>query len=315
MNNDLPKVSLVAITYGHEKYIKETLDGVMMQQYAGSVEFIIANDNSPDATDEVVKKYFLENPAPSNFEIKYTKHETNKGMMPNFFWALEQVTGKYIALCEGDDYWTDPYKLQKQVDFLEANEDYVIHSGNAQILSNDSSNASIIIENTSDSVFEIDHFYKNNNIITCTVLFRNQTIDFPDFYNKITFGDWFLYVILMSKTKQKAYRTSELFSVYRIHSGGVMSNLSKEKNLLAHVFQIKSIQKYIGNRYYSKDIERKLNYYYLEIFLLRCYDENYKNALLILFENLKSCFKTFPIKSYFGFLKLFILKKINHLKK
>ncbi|MCB4234492.1 glycosyltransferase [Kaistella anthropi] len=69
------------------------------------MEFIIANDNSPDATDEVVKKYFLENSVPGNFEIKYTKHETNKGMMPNFVWALEQATGEYIALCEGDDYW------------------------------------------------------------------------------------------------------------------------------------------------------------------------------------------------------------------
>ena len=126
MNRELPKVSVVTITYGHEKYIAETLDGILMQQYDGPVEFIIANDNSPDATDEVVKKYFLENPAPSNFEIKYTKHETNKGMMPNFIWALEQATGKYIALCEGDDYWTDPLKLQKQVDFLESHPDYSV---------------------------------------------------------------------------------------------------------------------------------------------------------------------------------------------
>lgn len=118
MNKELPKVSVVTITYGHEKYITETLDGVLMQQYDGPVEFIIANDNSPDATDEVVKKYFLENPAPSNFEIKYTKHETNKGMMPNFIWALEQATGEYIALCEGDDYWIAPNKLSDQIKFM-----------------------------------------------------------------------------------------------------------------------------------------------------------------------------------------------------
>ena len=136
MRIDLPKVSVVTITYGHEKYITETLDGVLMQQYDGPVEFIIANDNSPDATDEVVKKYFLENPAPSNFEIKYTKHETNKGMMPNFIWALEQTTGKYIALCEGDDYWIDPLKLQKQVDFLESNPDFVLSGHKVQVIIN-----------------------------------------------------------------------------------------------------------------------------------------------------------------------------------
>ncbi|WP_313028782.1 glycosyltransferase family 2 protein [Soonwooa sp.] len=116
-----PKVSVVTITYGHEKYITDTLDGVLMQQYDGPVEFIIANDNSPDNTDQVVKKYFAAHPVPDNFEIKYTRHETNKGMMPNFNWALEQATGRYIALCEGDDYWIDPMKLQKQVDVLDTN--------------------------------------------------------------------------------------------------------------------------------------------------------------------------------------------------
>lgn len=121
MSTDLPKVSVVTITYGHEKYITETLDGVLMQQYDGPVEFIIANDNSPDATDQVMKKYFLEKPAPRNFEIKYTKHETNKGVMSNFLWSLKQASGKYIALCEGDDYWIDPLKLQKQVVTLENN--------------------------------------------------------------------------------------------------------------------------------------------------------------------------------------------------
>lgn len=126
MKNSKPKVSVVTITYAHEKYIEDTLRGVLMQQYDGPIEFIIANDNSPDQTDEVVKKFFDTHPIPENIEIKYTCHQENKGMMPNFIWALEQATGEYIALCEGDDYWTDPLKLQKQVDFLEANNQYML---------------------------------------------------------------------------------------------------------------------------------------------------------------------------------------------
>lgn len=116
-----PKVSVVTITYGHEEYIRDTLDGVLMQQYNGAIEFIIADDNSPDKTEEVVTNYFKEHPLPNNFEFKYTRHETNIGVMPNFIWAVQQASGKYIALCEGDDYWTDPYKLQKQVQVLEKN--------------------------------------------------------------------------------------------------------------------------------------------------------------------------------------------------
>lgn len=125
MNNKLPKVSVVTITYGHQDYILDTLKGVLMQEYIGEIEFIIANDNSPDETDRVVTEFLNTNSIPSRFEIKYTKHEKNLGMMPNFIWALKQAKGKYIALCEGDDYWTDPLKLQKQVDFLEENGGYV----------------------------------------------------------------------------------------------------------------------------------------------------------------------------------------------
>lgn len=124
MNEDLPKVSVVTITYGHEKYIEDTLNGVIMQRYDGPIEFIIANDHSPDETDAVVKRYLATHVIPQNIEIRYTNHSENKGMMPNFIWALQEASGTYIAFCEGDDYWTDPLKLQKQVDFLENNQDY-----------------------------------------------------------------------------------------------------------------------------------------------------------------------------------------------
>jgi len=89
-----------------------------MQEVSFPVELIIADDCSPDNTQDVVESFKIH----KNYHwIKYTRHIQNKGMTTNFIWALQQTKGKYIALCEGDDYWTDPYKLQKQVDFLEAN--------------------------------------------------------------------------------------------------------------------------------------------------------------------------------------------------
>ncbi|MGA9211890.1 glycosyltransferase family 2 protein [Kaistella sp.] len=121
---DYPKVSVVTITYGHENYITQTLDGVLVQDYPGEIEFIIANDNSPDSTDKVINEYLASKKIPDNFTIKYTKHKNNLGMIPNFFWAAEQVTSNYIAFCEGDDYWADPLKLQKQVLFLEENTEF-----------------------------------------------------------------------------------------------------------------------------------------------------------------------------------------------
>jgi glycosyltransferase involved in cell wall biosynthesis len=104
------------ITYNHESYIIQAIDGVLNQLCDCKVELILANDCSPDNTDHVVK-YYLAN-HPNKDWVKYTRHQKNKGMMENFIWAMEQCTGNYIAICEGDDYWTDPLKLQKQLDVI-----------------------------------------------------------------------------------------------------------------------------------------------------------------------------------------------------
>lgn len=234
MNRELPKISVVTITYGHEKYITETLDGVLMQQYDGPVEFIITNDNSPDATDEVVKKYFLENPAPSNFEIKYTKHETNKGMMPNFIWALEQATGKYIALCEGDDYWTDPLKLMKQVSFLEENGEYALTvSGYVEKLNSLENN--IIIKDLSDEPnytkkgfdISINLFLRQWVTKLLTLVFRKNAIDFEILKKYKYSRDVHLIYHLLKRGK--GYYFKEIFGVYRMHEGGVHSLIGEDK--------------------------------------------------------------------------------------
>lgn len=116
------KVSVCMITYKHEKYIAQAIDGVLKQKVNFDLELVIADDCSPDGTDEIVKKYIHTHP--KGHCIKYYKHKNNIGMLPNFMFALQQCKGKYIAFCDGDDYWADSIKLQKQVCFLEANPDY-----------------------------------------------------------------------------------------------------------------------------------------------------------------------------------------------
>jgi len=91
-----PIVSVVMITYGHENYIEEAIKGVLMQEITFPIELIIANDNSPDNTDLVVKKILKDHPKSSI--VKYIKHQVNKGMMLNFIYALSESKGKYIAL-------------------------------------------------------------------------------------------------------------------------------------------------------------------------------------------------------------------------
>ena len=112
-----PTVSVCMITYGHEAFIEEAIKGVLMQETEFEFELIISNDCSLDATDSIIKKII--DTHPKGAIINYTSHEKNIGMMPNFIYALQRCRGKYVAVCEGDDYWTAPLKLHRQVAILE----------------------------------------------------------------------------------------------------------------------------------------------------------------------------------------------------
>ena len=122
-------VSISCITYNHQDFIEECLNGFFIQQCNFDVELVISDDKSTDGTVKVIERCLQRKP--DNFTIRFTAHETNMGAAPNFVWCMEQCAGKYIALCEGDDYWTDPHKLQKQVDFLEANPNCYLYTTNA----------------------------------------------------------------------------------------------------------------------------------------------------------------------------------------
>lgn len=117
---DSPLVSVMMVTYNHEHYISQAIEGVIMQITSFRIELVIGEDCSTDSTRKICEKY--KNKYPQLIRLLTT--ESNLGMIQNGNRTLKACTGKYIALNDGDDYWTDPYKLQKQVDFLESNEDY-----------------------------------------------------------------------------------------------------------------------------------------------------------------------------------------------
>ena len=125
---NLPLVSVIMITYGHEKYIKQAIEGVFLQKTKFIIELIISNDYSPDLTDTIVKDTIKN--TPDNIVVRYTCHSQNMGMIKNSLWTLSQAKGKYLAICDGDDYWINENKLQTQVDFLEQNPDFSICTHN-----------------------------------------------------------------------------------------------------------------------------------------------------------------------------------------
>lgn len=114
-----PLVSVSMLTYRHEKYIEEAILGVLMQETNFRIEFVISNDHSPDDTDAIIRSIIHNHPRADC--IRYICHDQNLGIMGNALDNLSSCQGAYIAFCEGDDCWTDPKKLQKQVDELQQN--------------------------------------------------------------------------------------------------------------------------------------------------------------------------------------------------
>ena len=214
--HNLPLVSVTMVTYGQEKYIQKAIEGVFLQKTNFPVELIIANDCSPDNTDEIVKEIIKK--SPSNIQVKYTKHEINKGMIPNFIWVYQQAQGKYIAICEGDDYWTDENKLQKQVDFLEQNPDYSISCHNVFLLNGDtlSSESPYDKENTQDT-YTLDDLACRNIVPTLSVVYRHFNINFPDWFFSSPLGDYPLMLWIAQRGKIKYFENK--MAVYRQNVG------------------------------------------------------------------------------------------------
>lgn len=114
------KLSVGILTYNQVQYIRQCLDAVLMQDVAFDYEIVVGDDASTDGTQEILREYATR--YPDKFVLLFG--EKNEGISKNYQKVLSASKGKYIALCEGDDYWTDSCKLQVQVDFLESHPDY-----------------------------------------------------------------------------------------------------------------------------------------------------------------------------------------------
>jgi glycosyltransferase involved in cell wall biosynthesis len=220
LNNGL-MLSVNMITYQHELYIKQAVEGVLMQETNFEFQLIVCDDCSPDTTQQIVQN-LIDN-HPKGYRIKYFRHNKNIGMQPNGIFALNNCIGKYIALCEGDDYWTDPLKLQKQVDFLEANPDYVLCFHQVGILKTDGEIVDDFITKVPENYENIETLARLGNYIhTPSVVFRNVIKEFPFEFELSPIGDYFLYIMLAKYGKLKYLE--DKMAIYR-YGVGVHSSL------------------------------------------------------------------------------------------
>ncbi len=261
--NKLPLISVCIITYNHENYIQKAIEGVLMQQCNFEVELILSNDFSIDSTDEIIQEVLKKHQKKSF--IKYFKQNKNLGMMANFIFTLKQCTGKYIAICDGDDYWIDELKLQKQVDFLEGNPSFSACFHNAYIINSFDAITGVFCEwNSNRVIHSEDVIYKGGGIYpTASILFRNK-IELPSFTLEAKAGDSALAFSLLEIGN--FYYSSEIMCIYRKHEGGVYTSIhnNKEKKLEDIKSNIKLLVNYRAycnykfKKYFNNAIQKQL---------------------------------------------------------
>ena len=213
------KASVCMITYNHEKFIAQAIESVMMQKANFDYELVIGEDCSTDRTRDICVAYKEKYPS----KIRLLLRKKNLGMMPNFVQTLEACPGQYIALCEGDDYWTSPQKLQKQVDFLDSHPDFAICSHNVMVMREGTPGPGhewLGAKRKEVSTLE-DLLRDGSGGATCSLVFRKRVFgDFPEWYHTIQGGDWALQVLCASQGKLYYFR--EVMGVFRQHDRGAL---------------------------------------------------------------------------------------------
>lgn len=214
-----PLVSIRTSTYNHGPYIKQCIEGILMQKTNFAFEYIIGEDFSTDETREIVFDYAKRYP---NI-IRVITADYNVGSKANGRRCINACRGKYMAICEGDDYWIDPLKLQKQVDFLENNPDYYIIGMRSLIYYQDVGKVRFYDYSLHLSTsFKSRAFVYNILMHTSTFLFRREYISSnASLQANILQGDIFNVLHSSNHGLLKIKVLKDFGSIYRLHTGGI----------------------------------------------------------------------------------------------
>ena len=221
---DTPIVSICCAAFNHEHYIKDALEGFIKQVTEYPFEILIHDDASSDGTAEIIKHYAEIYPRIIKPFIQ-TENQYTKGYLVFTQIIMPRARGKYIALCEGDDYWTDNKKIQQQVSFLEKNLDYVIVYGRSEPFNE----SGVLDIQTGGATWDLSahELQRGPAINTLTTCFRNLLLELPNELRIAKVGDLVLWSRLGAHGKGK-FLGAIAPSRYRIHAGGIFSMKSIE---------------------------------------------------------------------------------------
>ncbi len=211
-----PLVSVFMLTYNQEQFIAQAIEGVLMQETNFTFQLVIGEDGSTDNTLNICQSYQKKYPA----KVKVIHQKQNVGLIRNFMITSNGLVGKYIAICDGDDYWTDPLKLQKQVDVLEENTEYVITYARTERLYPDHHKTIKPIQTHQLQDKQFEDLIFDNCIPSVTALFINPLLKckLPSWFEYLPYGDWPMYLLVL-KDGGKIHFMNDTVAVYRMQIG------------------------------------------------------------------------------------------------
>ena len=231
-------VAIHCLVYNHEPYLRDCFEGFVMQKTNFRFVAIVHEDASTDNSAAIIREY--EAKYPDIFRPIYeTENQWSKpdGSLGRIMSAAIDATGaKYIAMCEGDDYWTDPYKLQKQVDFLESHPDFSMCFHAAKIKNETTTNKKITCEDIQNKEYFTNDIFPGWVVPTASVLYRREMVEK---YPPLKHLEWMKYgdIVLFLQCTHigRVWGMSEQMSVYRMTDNGAVINQKKEQNLYEHM--------------------------------------------------------------------------------
>ena len=238
-----PLVSICCLAYNHEAYIRQCLDGFMMQKTTFPIEILIHDDASTDNTADIIREYEKKYPTIIK-PIYQVENQYSKGVRVGVVYNLSRVRGKYVALCEGDDYWIDPLKLQKQVDFLEGHPEYTLsHTAFEFYYQNNSTFKKFENKKTAEyskdrliSAILNDNSYRiqTNTALYPVSIFQDILDENPFLFSGFfLMGDTQLWCCLASRGK--VHYLKDITAVYRVADGSACRSLIPKTNYRFHL--------------------------------------------------------------------------------
>lgn len=291
-----PKVSISCLAFNHEPFIRKALDGFVMQETDFEFEVLIHDDASTDNTAEIIREYEKEFPHIIK-PVYQTENQWKKGNRGSSVHNFPRASGEYIALCEGDDYWTDPKKLQRQVDFLDNHEEYALVAENGLVL-NSELNTQHNFNSIGESDIDVEELLRTRQFPTASVMFRRKYLD-TNFNQLKHTGDVILWCYLATKGKIKYFP-----NVSSVYSKGLHGIVLSSRNIewAKMLEEWNEVLSSFLPQTFDRNILKQRNFNeYLYVFYVSVKQKNFKDSLVAL----RKCLKFTNLKTMKGLSKSF----------